>query len=201
MSLQRHLSLYNGVSERSRGWKSRRTDPATDEQLPNNSSIMRWDGAARSSIPWDCLKKVNPFSYLRDSKCLFAAWHVLTDTNRIPSYGTRPVIAMSTCVGRANHAEAQRSMCHLQRSKKQIASLCWTGSCRMSPRWLSRRPPNLVVAPSRAIGYLVSSCTSRHHPTQTSNRPTATTWQLGISLHLSLEGPLSVSTLARRLST
>lgn len=59
MSLQRHLSLYNGVSERSRGWKSRRTDPAatTDGQLPNNSSIMRWDGAARSSVPWDCLKK------------------------------------------------------------------------------------------------------------------------------------------------
>ncbi|KAM0820545.1 hypothetical protein AB5N19_06364 [Seiridium cardinale] len=68
MSLPRHFSLYNGVSERTRGWKSKRSDKPTEDHTPSNLSIMRWDGATRSSSPWDCLRR-DPELWYRDGDC------------------------------------------------------------------------------------------------------------------------------------
>ncbi|KAI0910455.1 hypothetical protein F4823DRAFT_372133 [Ustulina deusta] len=59
--------LYNGVSNRSRGWKtwkpqkvpqSRSTDP----------TVMKWDGASRSSEAWDNLRR-DPELWFRDGDC------------------------------------------------------------------------------------------------------------------------------------
>ncbi|KAI1343693.1 hypothetical protein F5Y15DRAFT_367603 [Xylariaceae sp. FL0016] len=65
--LLRELSLYNGVSNRSRGWKTRRTETAM-EPSSINPTVMRWDGASRSSATWDNLRR-DPELWFRDGNC------------------------------------------------------------------------------------------------------------------------------------
>ncbi|KAH8203357.1 hypothetical protein TruAng_002452 [Truncatella angustata] len=67
MSQLRHFSLYNGISERSRGWKQKRSEKITEEH-PRSLGTMRWDGAARSSSRWDCLRR-DPELWYRDGDC------------------------------------------------------------------------------------------------------------------------------------
>lgn len=56
--LTRELSLYNGVSNRSRGWKTKKSDKHTEIRPSRKWSIRRWDGASMSSNVWDHLKRV-----------------------------------------------------------------------------------------------------------------------------------------------
>lgn len=53
--------LYNGVSNRARGWKSKGSSDAqgADTRGPRALSVKRWDGAARLNSEWDNLKKVS----------------------------------------------------------------------------------------------------------------------------------------------
>ncbi|KAI1484071.1 hypothetical protein F4774DRAFT_405273 [Daldinia eschscholtzii] len=66
--LSRELSLYNGVSNRSRGWKTKKSEKVEGMQTPSNFSIMRWDGASMSSNGWDNLKR-DPELWYRDGNC------------------------------------------------------------------------------------------------------------------------------------
>lgn len=59
MSLQRDPALYNGVSQRLRGWKSKKSDKHAGVHISTNPTVMRWDGAARSSSSWDSLRRVS----------------------------------------------------------------------------------------------------------------------------------------------
>ncbi|ORY63381.1 uncharacterized protein BCR38DRAFT_227278 [Pseudomassariella vexata] len=68
MTLPRDLSLYNGVSNRSRGWKSRKTDKVMEGLMTSNTGVMRWDGAARSSAAWDNLRR-DPALWFREGDC------------------------------------------------------------------------------------------------------------------------------------
>ncbi|KAI1212391.1 uncharacterized protein F4807DRAFT_369695 [Annulohypoxylon truncatum] len=66
--LTRELSLYNGVSNRSRGWKTKRSDKSTEIRPSRKWSIRRWDGASMSSNAWDHLKR-DPELWYRDGNC------------------------------------------------------------------------------------------------------------------------------------
>lgn len=54
--------LYSGVSNRSRGWKSRKTSDQwpldTSNRLARQPSLRKFDGAARCNTAWDNLKRV-----------------------------------------------------------------------------------------------------------------------------------------------
>ncbi|KAI1640135.1 hypothetical protein F4809DRAFT_516292 [Biscogniauxia mediterranea] len=65
--LVKELSLYNGVSNRSRGWKTKRSEKVT-EPSSSNPDVMRWDGASRSSSSWDYLRR-DPELWHRDGNC------------------------------------------------------------------------------------------------------------------------------------
>ncbi|KAH9903611.1 hypothetical protein F4778DRAFT_91496 [Xylariomycetidae sp. FL2044] len=66
--LVRELSLYNGVSNRSRGWKTRRSDKTMEPRVWNNPKVLRWDGASRSSAAWDNLRR-DPELWFREGNC------------------------------------------------------------------------------------------------------------------------------------
>ncbi|KAI0887165.1 uncharacterized protein GGS22DRAFT_105683 [Annulohypoxylon maeteangense] len=66
--LTRELSLYNGVSNRSRGWKTKKSDKNTEIRPARKWSIRRWDGASMSSNVWDNLKR-DPELWYRDGNC------------------------------------------------------------------------------------------------------------------------------------
>lgn len=53
------FSIYKGVSDRPIGWKQRRSviNPGLGSTA-RDISVKRWDGAARQSSDWDCLRKV-----------------------------------------------------------------------------------------------------------------------------------------------
>ncbi|KAJ1335573.1 hypothetical protein MN608_02313 [Microdochium nivale] len=51
------LALYNGTSNRVRGWKSRPSMRAAQEPPKTYDTMFRWDGASRSQEPWDGLRK------------------------------------------------------------------------------------------------------------------------------------------------
>lgn len=55
--------LYNGVSNRSRGWKSKKPgdllSAGVEGKLSRQPSLMMFDGAARSSVAWDHTRKVS----------------------------------------------------------------------------------------------------------------------------------------------
>ncbi|KAI8626818.1 hypothetical protein F5Y19DRAFT_190649 [Xylariaceae sp. FL1651] len=63
----RQTSLYNGVSNRSRGWKTRKPEKAPD-LASMNPTVMRWDGASRSNEEWDNLRK-DPELWFRNGNC------------------------------------------------------------------------------------------------------------------------------------
>ncbi|KAI1143945.1 hypothetical protein F5Y05DRAFT_11630 [Hypoxylon sp. FL0543] len=67
-SLTRELSLYNGISNRSRGWKTKKSDRTVEMQSSRMSSVRRWDGAAMTSNAWDNLKR-DPELWYRDGNC------------------------------------------------------------------------------------------------------------------------------------
>ncbi|KAI0841618.1 hypothetical protein F5Y06DRAFT_194912 [Hypoxylon sp. FL0890] len=67
-SLTRELSLYNGISNRSRGWKTKKSDKTPELRSSRMSSVRRWDGAAMSSNAWDNLKR-DPELWHRDGNC------------------------------------------------------------------------------------------------------------------------------------
>ncbi|KAI1265173.1 hypothetical protein F5Y18DRAFT_60874 [Xylariaceae sp. FL1019] len=60
-------SLYNGVSSRSRGWKTRKTEKEPDISA-TSSTILKWDGASRSSEVWDNLRR-DPELWYRNGNC------------------------------------------------------------------------------------------------------------------------------------
>ncbi|KAI0382994.1 hypothetical protein F5Y04DRAFT_287580 [Hypomontagnella monticulosa] len=62
------LSLYNGISNRSRGWKTRRSDKMEAMRTARKPNVARWDGAAMSSNAWDNLKR-DPELWYRDGNC------------------------------------------------------------------------------------------------------------------------------------
>ncbi|KAI0851059.1 hypothetical protein F5Y00DRAFT_25727 [Daldinia vernicosa] len=66
--LSRELSLYNGVSNRSRGWKTKKPDKFVEMQTPQKPGTVRWDGASMSSHGWDNLKR-DPELWYRDGNC------------------------------------------------------------------------------------------------------------------------------------
>ncbi|KAI1451065.1 hypothetical protein F5Y02DRAFT_14175 [Annulohypoxylon stygium] len=66
--LTRELSLYNGVSNRSRGWKTKKSDKHTEIRPSRKWSIRRWDGASMSSNVWDHLKR-DPELWYRNGTC------------------------------------------------------------------------------------------------------------------------------------
>ncbi|KAI1457204.1 hypothetical protein F4805DRAFT_198234 [Annulohypoxylon moriforme] len=66
--LTRELSLYNGVSNRSRGWKTKKSDKSTEIRPIRKWSIRRWDGASMSSNAWDNLKR-DPELWYRNGNC------------------------------------------------------------------------------------------------------------------------------------
>ncbi|KAK8138338.1 hypothetical protein PG984_001718 [Apiospora sp. TS-2023a] len=68
MSSQRDSALYNGVSQRLRGWKSRKSDKHVGAHISTNPTVMRWDGAARSSTSWDSLRR-DPELWYREGDC------------------------------------------------------------------------------------------------------------------------------------
>ncbi|KAI1074483.1 hypothetical protein F5B20DRAFT_574083 [Whalleya microplaca] len=55
--LARELSLYTGVSNRSRGWKTRKSGAVTQIYPPCNPSVLKWDGASKSYTAWDNLRR------------------------------------------------------------------------------------------------------------------------------------------------
>ncbi|KAI1094446.1 hypothetical protein F5B19DRAFT_58436 [Rostrohypoxylon terebratum] len=66
--LTRELSLYNGVSNRSRGWKTKKSDKHTEIRPSRRWSIKRWDGASMSSNVWDHLNR-DPELWYRNGTC------------------------------------------------------------------------------------------------------------------------------------
>lgn len=56
------VGLYNGMSNRARGWKSRRFGVGeflNGARIPLHSNVKRWDGAARMCYDWDNLRRVS----------------------------------------------------------------------------------------------------------------------------------------------
>ncbi|KAK3940213.1 hypothetical protein QBC46DRAFT_128842 [Diplogelasinospora grovesii] len=64
----RETTLYNGVSNRSRGWKTKRFSDLMEGGLPEPSNLKRWDGVARTCTPWDNLRR-DPELWYRDGNC------------------------------------------------------------------------------------------------------------------------------------
>ena len=100
----REFSLYKGISDRPLGWKPRRSSTKTPElgPTPRDTSMRRWDGAARTSTEWDGLRRVGLPCYFR----LKAAGSHL---HRIPSYGTQRETALFTYMAEVNQGGVQPS--------------------------------------------------------------------------------------------
>ncbi|KAI0542194.1 hypothetical protein GGR58DRAFT_300284 [Xylaria digitata] len=60
-------SCYNGVSSRSRGWKTWKPEK-TPQSRVSSPTVMRWNGASRSSEIWDYLRR-DPELWFRDGDC------------------------------------------------------------------------------------------------------------------------------------
>ncbi|KAI0118694.1 hypothetical protein GGR51DRAFT_129775 [Nemania sp. FL0031] len=60
-------SLYNGISNRSRGWKTRKPQGVPQSRLAN-PTVMRWDGASKSNEVWDSLRR-DPELWFQDGDC------------------------------------------------------------------------------------------------------------------------------------
>ena len=54
----RELSLYNGVSNRARGWKSKTFGQSGENKAPAHTTVKRWDGATKTWQPWHNVKRV-----------------------------------------------------------------------------------------------------------------------------------------------
>ncbi|KAI1354619.1 hypothetical protein F5Y01DRAFT_255654 [Xylaria sp. FL0043] len=63
----RPMSIYNGVSNRSRGWKTWKPQKVPQSRSIN-PTVMKWDGASRSSEIWDGLRR-DPDLWFPDGDC------------------------------------------------------------------------------------------------------------------------------------
>ncbi|KAI0476871.1 hypothetical protein F4859DRAFT_65726 [Xylaria cf. heliscus] len=72
-SRSQQTSLYNGVSNRSHGWKTRKPPV-----------VVKWNGASRSSSVWDSLKR-DPDLWFRDGDC-YVYLHGRGQSRRGPSF-------------------------------------------------------------------------------------------------------------------
>lgn len=59
---QQKLSLINGATDFSLTLESKMTEKVDQEHMPNNTPILRWDGAAGSSRVWDSLQGVGTYT-------------------------------------------------------------------------------------------------------------------------------------------
>ncbi|KAH8909426.1 hypothetical protein BR93DRAFT_391973 [Coniochaeta sp. PMI_546] len=50
-------TVYTGISNRARGWKSRRTGGFMEGRMFPNANIKRWDGGAKACAAWDSLRR------------------------------------------------------------------------------------------------------------------------------------------------
>ncbi|KAI0013872.1 hypothetical protein F4779DRAFT_613150 [Xylariaceae sp. FL0662B] len=82
--LTRELSLYMGISNRSRGWKTRKSDKATEINPSCNPAVLRWDGASRSYAPWDNLRR-DPELWYRNGNC-YIHLHEKGQSRRGPAF-------------------------------------------------------------------------------------------------------------------
>ncbi|KAI7774332.1 hypothetical protein LA080_008891 [Diaporthe eres] len=62
--------LYNGISDRSRGWKSSRSREllGAEARMQRGLSVKRWDGSARIMSGWDSLRK-DPELWYKNGDC------------------------------------------------------------------------------------------------------------------------------------
>ncbi|KAI0976260.1 hypothetical protein F4678DRAFT_219087 [Xylaria arbuscula] len=60
-------SIYNGVSNRSRGWKTWKSQNVTQSKSIKHN-VMKWDGASRTNEVWDNLRR-DPELCFRDGDC------------------------------------------------------------------------------------------------------------------------------------
>ncbi|KAI0528010.1 hypothetical protein F5B22DRAFT_15426 [Xylaria bambusicola] len=65
--MERRVSIYNGVSNRPRGWKTWKPQRASQSESPH-PTVMKWDGASRTSEVWDNLRR-DPELWFREGDC------------------------------------------------------------------------------------------------------------------------------------
>ncbi|EPE10809.1 hypothetical protein F503_05904 [Ophiostoma piceae UAMH 11346] len=78
------FALYNGVSNRSRGWKSRKPGESTEPQTARHTGIKRWDGNAKTSTAWDGLRR-DPELWFRNGNC-FVHLYARGQSRRGPAF-------------------------------------------------------------------------------------------------------------------
>jgi hypothetical protein len=101
----RDPAVYLGISDRTRGWKSRRFGDLMEGRIPPSANIKRWDGAAKACAAWDCLRRVSSISD--------ETWQTLSNAvTRTRSYGSAMAIALYISTEKDNHGEGQHSKYH-----------------------------------------------------------------------------------------
>ncbi|CAK7237995.1 hypothetical protein SEUCBS140593_010247 [Sporothrix eucalyptigena] len=101
----RDFALYNGVSNRSRGWKSRRPGEATESPAPQtqrHTSIKRWDGKTKSTMAWDGLRR-DPELWFRHGNC-FVHLYARGQSRRGPAFK----LPISTLLAAQCHSLVER---------------------------------------------------------------------------------------------
>lgn len=78
------FALYNGVSNRSRGWKSRKPGESTEPQTARHTGISRWDGNSKTSTAWDGLRR-DPELWFRNGNC-FVHLYTRGQSRRGPAF-------------------------------------------------------------------------------------------------------------------
>lgn len=57
----KEIGLYNGISNRARGWKSKKgSGDALDNRPPAYTTVKRWDAVSKTWQPWDSIRRVSP---------------------------------------------------------------------------------------------------------------------------------------------
>ncbi|KAL1888593.1 hypothetical protein Sste5346_009462 [Sporothrix stenoceras] len=103
----RDFALYNGVSNRSRGWKSRRPGDVTEAPAPapqasRHTGIRRWDGKTKTSMSWDGLRR-DPELWYRHGNC-FVHLYARGQSRRGPSFK----VPISTLLAAQCHSLVER---------------------------------------------------------------------------------------------
>ncbi|CAK7234130.1 hypothetical protein SBRCBS47491_008844 [Sporothrix bragantina] len=100
----RDFALYNGVSNRSRGWKSRQAteSPAPAPQTHRHTSIRRWDGKTKSTTIWDGLRR-DPELWFRHGNC-FVHLYARGQSRRGPAFK----LPISTLLAAQCHSLVER---------------------------------------------------------------------------------------------
>jgi len=114
-----NFPLYKGISDRPIGWKQKRSvsNPGLGSTA-RDMSVRRWDGAARRSTEWDCLRKVHSLDY---SHSLTIVADLVS--YRIQNYGILKETASSTYTDEDNPEEAPLFECRWKDSWQLTADL------------------------------------------------------------------------------